>query len=272
MSETSVPKFLTSYPEASIQDKLVYWLSHNWIYVFGTLYGTYVLLPFLAPAFMSIGWAPLGKIIYMIYSFLCHQLPERSYFLFGPKISYSLAEIQAAWQDSTNPAILRQFIGNPSMGWKIAWSDRMVSMFTSLWLFGLIWLPLRKRVKVLPLWAFMLFIIPVAFDGTSHLFSDMQGFSQGFRNSNLWLVTLTQNALPGSFYAGDSLGSFNSWMRILTGILFGIGIVWFTFPYIDAAFRENANFAAKKLEYARMQYQQFQALRNKQNRYERNKS
>ncbi|MGE5221878.1 MAG: hypothetical protein ACM3PY_05550, partial [Omnitrophica WOR_2 bacterium] len=121
---------MIKYPEAGFIDRLTVWLSHYWIGVFGVLFGIYIGLPFLAPLLMHIGWRSPGEIIYWIYSFLCHQLPERSYFFFGPKISYSLSEIQAAWQNSDNPLILRRFIGNDSMGWKMAWSDRMVSMYT----------------------------------------------------------------------------------------------------------------------------------------------
>ena len=73
-------------------------------------------------------------------------------------------------------------------------------------------------------------------DGISHFISDLTGIGQGFRYLNMWLATLTSNNLPLTFYAGDALGSFNSWMRILTGILFGIGVVWFGFPYLDEAF------------------------------------
>jgi hypothetical protein len=71
------------------------------------------------------------EVIYFIYSFFCHQLPERSFFLFGEKSMYSLGEIQAVWQNTANPMILRQFIGNESMGWKIAWSDRMIGFTTA---------------------------------------------------------------------------------------------------------------------------------------------
>jgi hypothetical protein len=112
-------------------------LRKNWILVFGIVFGIYTGLPFLAPVFMHLGWKDPGNAIYFIYSFLCHQLPERSYFLFGPKISYSLAELKAAGQDTNNLLTLRRFVGSPEMGWKVAWSDRMVSMFTSLWIFGL---------------------------------------------------------------------------------------------------------------------------------------
>jgi len=190
---------------------------------------------------MYIGWAGLGKAIYTLYSFLCHQLPERSYFLFGPKISYSIPEIQSAWKFTLDPLILRQFIGNPEMGWKLAWSDRMVSMYVSTWLFGLVWWPLRKRIRILPWWGLLLFLLPMGIDGTSHLISDLYGLGQGFRDSNAWLSQLTGGILPATFYAGDAWGSFNAWMRLITGIFFGIGIVWFGFPFLDQAFEDAAN-------------------------------
>lgn len=211
----------------------------SWIVLFAVVGGGYVLLPFIAPALMTIGWSLPGKAIYFAYSFLCHQLPERSFFLFGPKLTYALPQIQAAWQDTTNPLILRQFIGNPEMGWKVAWSDRMVSMFTSLWLFGLLWWPLRHRLSALPLWGLILFLLPMALDGTTHLISDFAGIGQGFRDTNLWLAALTGNTFPAGFYAGDAWGSFNSLMRLLTGILFGLGIVWFLFPFVDDAFSSS---------------------------------
>jgi uncharacterized membrane protein len=195
-------------------------------------------LPFLAPVFMHIGWKGAGNAIYFIYSFLCHQLPERSFFLFGPKLSYSLAEIGATGQDTSNIFVLRQFIGNSTMGWKVAWSDRMVAMFTSLWVFGLLWWPLRKRLRDLPLWGLILSILPLAIDGGTHFVSDMAGMGRGFRDTNLWLATLSQNIFRPEFYSGDAWGSFNSIMRLTTGILFGLGIVWFALPYLNEVFSE----------------------------------
>ena len=211
-------------------------LSRYWIILFATILGTLVGLPFLAPISMHWGWSGLGKTIYLIYSFLCHQLPERSYFLFGSKTTYSLAEIQSAWQNTLNPMVLRQFIGNPQMGWKVAWSDRMVSMYTSTLFFGLFWYPFRSRIKKLPWWGLILLLLPMGIDGISHFISDLAGIGQGFRYTNMWLTTLTKNSLPPSFYIGDALGSFNSWMRLMTGFLFGVGVVWFGFSYLEDAF------------------------------------
>jgi len=125
-------------------------IQQNWIVLFGLVYGIFIALPFLAPVFMNIGWQGAGNSLYFLYSFLCHQLPERSYFLFGTKFTYSLPEIRSAWQNTLDPMILRQFVGNPQMGWKVAWSDRMVSMYSSIWVFGLLWYPLRRYLPRLP--------------------------------------------------------------------------------------------------------------------------
>jgi uncharacterized membrane protein len=215
------------------------YISSHWLLVISLLLGIYIGLPFLAPVFMKIGWSEPARVIYFIYSWLCHQLPERSFFLFGSKFTYSLAEVQNAWQNTINPAILRQFIGTPDLGWKVAWSDRMVSMFVSMWLFGLVWWLVRRRLKPLPWWGFILFLLPMAVDGTSHFFSDLAGIGQGFRFTNDWLAALTGHVFPASFYFGDAWGSFNSLMRLLTGILFGLGIVWYTYPYVDKAFPQK---------------------------------
>lgn len=208
------------------------WLFHNWFLMFVVLYGLWVWLPFLAPVFMHLGWDSSAKVIYFIYAFFCHQLPERSFFLFGQKTMYSLSEIQTAWQNTINPLILRQFIGNPDMGWKIAWSDRMISFYTSVWLFAVAWWPFRRNVKPLSIVGFILLLLPITLDGGTHAISDLAGIGQGFRDTNQWLAVLTNYSFPSSFYAGDALGSFNSIMRLTTGLLAGLAIAWLLFPYI----------------------------------------
>ena len=221
----------------------VLWFSKHWLLVITALLGLYVGLPWLAPVFMRMGWTGAGNVIYAIYSTQCHQLPERSHFLFGPKIMYSLEEIQAAWQKTNNPLILRQFVGNEAMGWKVAWSDRMVSMYTSIVAGGFIFWPLRRKIKPLRLWAFILLVIPMGLDGGTHLLSDVLSrgvVGVGFRDSNAWLAALTNNAFPAMFYAGDALGSFNWWMRLITGLLLGIGVVWLVYPMMEEWMADTA--------------------------------
>ena len=186
------------------------WVGNHWFETFLIVYGAWVFAPFLAPVFMQIGWSGAGKAIYFFYSFFCHQLPERSFFLFGEKTMYSLSEIQSVWQDTVDPMILRQFIGNQTMGWKVAWSDRMISFYASVWLFAVIWYPIRRRIKPISWWGFALLLLPIAVDGGTHAVSDLAGIGQGFRDTNAWLAVLTNNAFLTTFYAGDALGSFNS--------------------------------------------------------------
>lgn len=214
-------------------------LAAHWFTVFLIVYGMWVWLPWLAPVFMHIGWDGPGRVLYAVYSIFCHQLPERSFFLFGRLPMYSLTEIQAAWQNTIQPMVLRRFIGNESMGWKIAWSDRMISFYTSIWFFAIIWWLLRRRIRALPWWAFLLFLLPIALDGGTHMISDLAGIGQGFRDTNQWLAGLTNGAFPSGFYIGDALGSFNSWMRLITGPLAGLGLVWFAFPHVEASFAQD---------------------------------
>ncbi len=232
ISNPARPRLLTSTAtEASNR------LARHWFVIFVTISILLVGLPWLAPVFMRLGWSDAGRAIYTVYSFLCHQLPERSFFLFGERISYSLAEIQSAWQATNDPWVLRQFIGTPEMGYKVAWSDRMVSLYTSIPLAALAWWPLRRRLRALPLWTLALLALPLVVDGASHMVSDLAGIGAGFRDSNEWLVALTGGRFPASFYAGDAWGSFNSLMRLLTGALFGAGVVATLFPlfYADLA-------------------------------------
>ncbi len=234
---SSLPSVVARTRQVSIGQRLTDWFTRHWFaFVVGAL-GLWTGLPFVAPLAMHWGWTGVASAIYLVYSFQCHQLPERSFFLFGPKAMYSLAEIQAAWVKTTNPLVLREFIGNPVMGWKMAWSDRMVAMFTSIPLFALVYYPFRRRIRPLSIWAFVLLLIPVAVDGGTHMLSDVAalGFGAGFRDTNPWLAGLTRNTLPTWFYAGDALGSFNSWMRIISGILFALGLVWLAFPYLRDA-------------------------------------
>lgn len=217
---------------------LLRWLSNHWFEIFLGFYGVWVFIPLLAPVFMHFGWIGAGKVIYLTYSFFCHQLPERSFFFFGEKNMYSLTEIQTVWQNTSNPMLLRKFIGNEALGWKVAWSDRMISFYTSIWLFAFLWFPLRRTLKSLPWWGFILLLLPIVLDGATHAISDLSGIGLGFRDTNMWLATLTNNIFPADFYAGDALGSFNFIARFVTGLLAGLGIVWFAFPYL---FRSNSD-------------------------------
>jgi uncharacterized membrane protein len=237
-TSSAIPRSPTQTQRLMLLKRVVISIARHWLLIVNLLIGLWVALPWFAPIFMHWSWTSAGKAIYLAYSFQCHQLPERSFFLFGRQAMYSLNVIQAAWQQTTDPLILRQFIGNPEMGWKVAWSDRMVSMYTMLFLSSLGYGLLRNRLKPLPMRVFFMLLFPMAIDGTTHALSDLAGIGQGFRDTNVWLQIITSNAFSTTFYQGDALGSFNSWMRLITGVLFGIGLVGFAFPYVNDAFTD----------------------------------
>lgn len=240
-----------AHTSAAQLNRAVYWLGRHWLLVFLVVWGTLNLLPWLAPVFMKAGLEPAGRAIYTFYTFLCHQLPQRSYFLFGAQPTYELSEVQAVWQNTNNPLVLRQFIGNPEMGWKVAWSDRMVSLYTGILLWAAVLGPWRRRLPRLPLWALFFMMLPILLDGGTHMLSDMLGgIGEGFRYGNAWLAALTNNTFAPGFYTGDGLGTFNSWMRLLSGLLFSLGLVWFALPGLDNAFAGTRQAVERKFEQA----------------------
>ncbi len=233
-------------------DRFAFWISSRWLALFVVASGVLVLTPFLAPALMKIGATGPAMIIYAFYSLLCHQLPQRSLFVFGPRPMYSLAEIKAVWP-LDGFAGLRQFLGNPEMGYKVAWSERMIALYGSVWLGAMGFALVRTRLKTLSLAAWLLVgVLPMGLDGLIHMVNDVVAGTSGagFRDNNAWLQALTGNLLPDWFYAGDALGSFNSDMRWLTGILFGLTTVWLVFPMLETAMHDLQSQTARQLERA----------------------
>src|SRR5688500_3265198 len=119
-----------------------------WLLLFNVAMAIFITMPRLAPIFKAYRYETPGRSLYVAYSLTCHQLPQRSYFLFGDKLMYSQPEIEAVWS-SDNILMQRQFLGTPEMGYKVAFSDRMVSMYTGMFIGGLLFSLLRRRLRPL---------------------------------------------------------------------------------------------------------------------------
>lgn len=222
-------------------DTIALFLVKHWLGIFIVLYGAWVWAPFLAPIFMAVGLTGPASGLYFTYSFFCHQLPERSLFFFGPQMMYSLDQIGQVWS-TENQLVLRQFIGTPEMGWKMAWSDRMISTYGGIWIGAVVYAILGKRSPHIPFWVWITIgIVPLALDGFTHFINDILAGSsgQGFRDTNDWLRVITFNVFPAEFYYGNMLGSFNSWARWFTGFAFGITTVLALFPTIRAGLLDS---------------------------------
>jgi uncharacterized membrane protein len=250
MTATS-PSVQTS-PLFSGVDRFVQGLLRHWLLLFGLALGIWTIVPWLAPVLMHLGWYQPAWWIYFIYSLFCHQLPERSWFLFGPSFTPSLAEIQAASGLGADFFALRHFLGTPALGWKLAWSDRMVSFYGGWFLFTLLYGLLRGRVRGLRptgrglRWQVaLLLMLPMVLDGGTHMISDLWGVGTGFRDTNVWLALLTGNLFSPAFYAGDAWGSFNSIARLVTGLLAAFGLIFWLLPLLDRALRHESSFPSE---------------------------
>ena len=228
-------------------DKGVYWFTRHWLAIFNMAIALYVGLPLLAPTFMHLGMTGPARLLYTIYSPMCHQMASRSFFLYGDQYAYpreiagtNLAPFEAYMGDITEFAGVspapeewvsfllpaRRFIGNEQMGYKTALCERDMAIYGFVLIGGLVYGFARKRgkVKPLPIWAFIVFGLgPIAFDGFSQLFSQ-------------YSVALAPLASIGQFLP---LRESSPFLRTFTGALFGFSLVWLTYPYIDDSMQKT---------------------------------
>jgi len=168
----------------------------HWLLVVNVAVGVFVGLPILAPLLMAAGRDDLAAPIYAAYHLVCHQWAFRSFFVFGPAATYGPDVLS----DLVGLDHVFGFVGSPSLGYKIAFCERDLAIYTTVLLAGLTYGHVRRRLAGLSLTAYGLMILPMALDGFSQLF--------GWRESTPEL-------------------------RVLTGFLFGLGSVWLIYPKVD---------------------------------------
>ena len=213
--------------------KLILFLARYWFFIAILLTGAMLALGFLAPAFMVEGQPQAGQAIYRFLAPHNHQLPQRSYFLFGQNSTIQTYSLEQVLQFGADPYNLQNFIGNPEIGYKTALNHRMIAIFTGIFIGGIIWAVAGQRPQLSFIW-FLPFALPLIFDGLSHMVSENSG--EGFRQGNAWAVTLTGRGFPASFYEGTTFGTLNWLLRTVTGLLFGLGLAWFLFSYLAHRF------------------------------------
>lgn len=223
--------------------------ARHWLFVINGFFGLLLAGALLTPVLMYLGLDGPGRVMYSVYSFTCHQLPERSYFLFTPDgllTTYRKEEVVAAGADDSNVLTLRQYVGSPEMGWKAGFSDRMFSMYGGAFLAGLLYWALsrRGRVNPIPIWLAILLVIPMGVDGMSHMISEVT--ETGFRDTNAWAYPFFAGQ-PEAFFTGTTTGSLNAILRLVTGLLFGLGTMLFAYPLIAYGFDDLADEAERTL-------------------------
>lgn len=102
--------------------RATYFFVRHWLILFLALFGIYNILPFAAPVAMHLGWSPIGSVIYDLYAAQCHQMAQRSFFLFGAQSMYNLDELPLGLSDKSlsDMLILRGFRSDDVFGWKVA--------------------------------------------------------------------------------------------------------------------------------------------------------
>jgi uncharacterized membrane protein len=225
----------------------VLWVSKHWLMLVAVFFGLYAGLPFLAPTLMHLGATGPARVLYTIYSPMCHQYAFRSWFLFGeqaayPRLDAGVAESAAYEQFVAGDAHFsavenlyewtpelqlasRSFIGNERVGYKVALCERDVAIYGALFVFALLFsFPrARSRLRPVPILLYLfLGLGPIGLDGFSQLLSEPP-FS-------LWPIR-------------ESTPLF----RTVTGALFGLMNGWLALPYLEESMRDTRQEITAKL-------------------------
>lgn len=216
-------------------DRFAYWFSTHYIALFNLLAFIYVGLPFFAPVLMKADLPVPARVIYTIYSPLCHQLAFRSWFIFGEQLYYprALAQIPAvltyeelAGREQADLFDARSFIGNPQVGYKVALCQRDVAIYGAIFLFGMIYWITGRRLKIIPWYVWLVLGLgPIGLDGVSQLPSLMGSW------------------VPPWFPVRES----TPLLRSITGGMFGLMTAWYVYPLIEESMQETRRMVARKM-------------------------
>ncbi len=207
--------------------RLTYWITQHWVALFNFMLALYLGLAILAPVLAYTGHTAAAHTLYRLYSYVCHEYPFRSWFLFGEHSHYPL-QTPVSLEDM---ARLREFIGGPGWGYKIALCQRDVAIYGSMLLGGLIYSLVRRRwrIRPLPFGLVLAFgVLPIALDG------GLQWLSYaGWAFVPQWVSTPHETT---------------AFMRTLTGALFGLTLIAWAYPQVDEEFfRETETLLATQL-------------------------
>ncbi len=215
-------------------DRFSYWLSKNLMVVINLIIFIYVGLPFLAPVLMKANAVGPARVIYAIYSPLCHQLGFRSWFLFGEQLYYprDLAGIPGMKTFEEETGITsdkifdaRAYLGDSKTGYKVALCERDTAIYGSMLLFGILFMLTGRRVKAVPWYIWLTVgLVPIGLDG----FSQLPGLSSGLPD---WLPIRESTPL----------------LRVITGALFGGTTAWYLFPMLEESMRETRTLLGSKM-------------------------
>ena len=143
-------------------DIFMLFLARQWLAIANLAAGLYVGLAALAPYLEHQGWREAARAIYLVYSFLCHQQPNRCFTIFGHQMA------------------IRQ---------------RCVGIYAGFLAGGLLFGLLRAHLKPLPWRAYVVLNLPLVADSLIQLLGLWESTwylrmvtGGGFGLSSVWLV------------------------------------------------------------------------------------
>ena len=199
-------------------DRAAVFIAQHWLLLAALFLFLFSTLPILAPVLALSGLGGPAQIIYTAYAFTCHQLAYRSFFLSGQQFAYSVGDLQSILHVS-NPATdvlyWRGIEGSTILGYKVAYCERDVAIYSSMFLASLAYALVRKRLPRLNWRLYVAVgIMPILVDGGTQL------------------VMLRES---------DAV------LRVITGVLFGVLSVWLIYPYVDEAMRDTFEQSSRQL-------------------------
>ena len=154
---------ITSPSSLGRLERGVGWGLRHWLLLVNSGAALYAGLPWLTPLAKATGHPLIGDLLFRLYTPLCHQKPERSFFFCGHQVGFC---------------------------------HRCAAMYTSIVVAGLLFGLLRRYIRPTSLKIAGLLLLPMLLDGGTHLIDDL--FGLGFRGGgdaigtpNFWLRMIT---------------------------------------------------------------------------------
>jgi uncharacterized membrane protein len=228
-------------------DSFSLWMGKHYLIFVTAMVAIYLLGAFLPAFLMKANAALPANVLYKAYSYVCHQLPFRSWFLFGEQAAYPRAlanvdglitfEQATGLSEGLDPNAIwaaRVYVGDERVGYKVALCQRDVAIYASIIIFAMlfaVWRRLWPDRPIRPIhWIawILIGIIPMGLDGGTQLVSQY--------------IPVLAKFFP--------LRESTPFLRTLTGFLFGFTTAWFGIPFMEESFGDTLRiFTRKKMLY-----------------------
>ncbi len=145
-------------------DRAVLWCFDHWLMLINGMVLVYGGLPWLSPLLISMGYTQAGRLLFYLYTPLCHQRPTQSFFLLGNQVAFC---------------------------------HREAAMYTALFVGGLIFARVRHTLRPIRFRLMLLLLLPLALDGTTHLIDEivpslaLRSPNDAIGSINWWLRMIT---------------------------------------------------------------------------------